>query len=134
MTKKKIDLASLDVNEACNKSVEIELKHPSTNKPIGVFISILGAESTIIRAHEKKVTDFDLKNISEDIIDVDTGIVEKRLVNLAKSATVSWINMVFEGEELEFSSENLDKIYNHPGLTWIVTQVYKAMKNLKLFM
>ena len=49
-----LDFDSLDTTAACEKPFELELLHPDTKKPLGVFVSIIGTESAEIKAEFRK--------------------------------------------------------------------------------
>jgi len=129
-----MDLAKLDVLEACNNPVETELKHPATERGIGSFVSILGCESTEMRKHERLIAD-------EKIAEMRSGKVKRtpdegvqRIINVALAATVGWRNVKHKGKKLEFTKENAKMLFNVPGLDWIPVQIYKEVQMLALFM
>lgn len=40
-----IDLASLDTQAACEQGAELELLHPATGQPLGVYLTLAGVDS-----------------------------------------------------------------------------------------
>jgi hypothetical protein len=51
MTDQAFDFAALDLASACDTPHEFELKHPQTGDGLGVFISVVGAESATFQAY-----------------------------------------------------------------------------------
>ena len=49
-----IDLASISAKAACNKGYELELTHPVSLEPLGVFIRVVGRESDAFQGHVRK--------------------------------------------------------------------------------
>ncbi len=129
-----LDLATLDVREACDKPYELELLHPATKKGIGSFVSILGCESTKIRQHERKIADEKLAELraGKSKRTPEEGV--QRIVDVALASCVSWRDMKFKGKKIEFNEANAKIIFEEPGLDWIAVQVYQEVQNLELFM
>lgn len=126
------DLAALDTSAACNQAVEIEIRHPITDEPLGVFISVLGRDSDI---YQRKV-----RALANDAIDRQRrGKGPKKLDeaeddNIAALAAVTtgWRNVVLHGEELAFSVANARKLYT--AVKPIREQVQEAVNDLENFL
>ena len=58
---KAFDLADLDTVKACNAGAEIELKHPVTLAPVGIFVTVLGKDSDAFRGFMREVVDANLR-------------------------------------------------------------------------
>ena len=135
---KMIDLATLDVREACDKPFEFELEHPATKKGIGSFVSILGCESGKIREHERIVADQRLAELQEGKKRRSPEEGVQRIIDVAVVATVGWKNIKHKdlngGKVLEFNLENVKALYSIPGLDWIPVQIYQKVQELESFM
>ena len=51
MDTKAFDFAALDLAEAADKPFEFEIKHPESGDGLGVFVSVVGAESATFQAY-----------------------------------------------------------------------------------
>lgn len=142
MTKTKdqppIDLGSLDLTAASNKGFELELAHPVSRKPLGVFITVLGKDSSAFRDHtrekvnERLRRNFEAQRKGKDqpIPTIDQS--EKEAAELLAAVTVSWRNVTVNGEALECTSANAKRLYlDHH---WIREQVDEAVADLGNFM
>ena len=139
MTKEKgFDLAALDTIEACNKAAEIEILHPLTGAPTGVFISVLGKDSDVYRGLVRGLADEKLRQ--QAVGRGDTATLEKmeRQNNEALAAvTTGWRTgekrvITLNGEELEFSQSNARRVYER--IIPVREQVAEAVNNLENFM
>lgn len=135
-----IDLADLDTSAACDKPVEVELKHPATHAPLGIFISIIGKDSSTFRDYIRESVNDNLRKQFSGKKDTDIPTVEKgeeKAVEAVTVCTVGWRTgdektLTFKGEVLPFNVANAKKVYE--ALPWIRQQVDEAIGNLSLFM
>lgn len=135
---KAFDLGALDTIEACNKPAEIEIRHPVTGAPTGVFISVLGKDSDVYRGRVRSLADQALRNQAAGKAPIENiDGLERKNIDALVAATVGWrsgdepvINL--KGEELEFSAANARKVYE--ALLPVREQVAEALNNLGNFM
>jgi hypothetical protein len=139
MTKDKaFDLASIDTVEACNKPAEIEIRHPVTGEPTGVFISVLGKDSDVWRGIVKGVAQEALKRRARGkAIDTDLDKADDIDIDALAKVTTGWRTgddptLLLKGEKLEFSHANARKVY--AGILAVRAQVTEAINNLENFM
>lgn len=144
MTKSKeappIDLGTLNATTAGNKGYELELLHPVSKKPLGIFITVLGKDSTAFREHtrdrvnERLRKNFEAQRKGKDqpVPTVEQG--EKETAELLAAVTVSWRNVTLDGEALDCTPANAKRLYLAPGLSWIREQVDEAVADLGNFM
>jgi hypothetical protein len=138
VSNKKFDIAELDTTKACDRGAEMELVHPVTAEPLGIFITILGKDSTVFREHIREAVNDKLRR--EQIArkrgkDLEPDTVEKseqESIELLTLCTKGWRNMVMGGHELEFTPANVRKVYSE--YPWIRKQVDEGIANLELFM
>lgn len=143
MSKKSFDLASIDTVAACNKGFEIELKHPVTQEPLGIFWTVLGSDSDVFRDYLREVTNEKIrkeamaKKRGRDV-EVDTvEVSEERAIELLTVCSVNWRStdkptITFKDAELEFNVPNVKKVLT--GLPWIRKQIDEGIGDLENFM
>ena len=138
-----LDLASLDTVAACDKGAEIELRHPVSNAPLGIFVSILGRDSTVFKNHihqsvnarirreamaRKRGRDVEILTVEEN---------EQEGIQALILCTTGWRtgeekHITFNGAKLAFNPENAKTIYT--ALTWLKKQVDEGVADLENFM
>lgn len=137
MTKTKFDLANLDVVKASNKPYKLELKHPATKEPLGMFISVLGRDSDIFTETMNEAINSDRRQRALDIKrgrDPKVETIEENMrdsVNLIAKCTVAFDNLNFNGP-YSFSYENAVKLYSEQS--WVLKQVTDAVNDIANFM
>lgn len=140
-----IDLASFDAATPCDAGAEIELMHPVSGAPIGVFVTVLGKYSKVFLDHTRRNSNEYLRKaqmLKKRGRDDETPTVEKfeeKSIEMLVACTTAWRTgdkpmIVFEGKELPFSTANASLIYSSSKLSWIRTQVDEAIADLGNFM
>ena len=128
------DLASLDTVAACNKPTEVEIRHPVSGAGIGVFISVLGKDSTAYKAKVRAFAEQSMNGVADASIDK----LEARNLDALVAATVSWRTgdvagkVILGGDTLDYSAENVRKVYT--DILPVREQVQKAINDLGNFM
>lgn len=150
---KAIDLNDLNTSAASDQGAEFELLHPVTQKPLGIFITVLGKHSEVFRNHIKDNINDRLRKAA---MSERTGKrqpvataeqTEREAVELMVLCTLGWryeeggkpnepgpgsINtLTHKGEELTFSVTNATTLYSE--LIWMREQVDAAIGDLELF-
>lgn len=149
---KPIDLSSLDTTAGSDKGAEIELKHPTNRKPVGIFISILGKDGQVFRDTVKERQN---EALAKRALAERQGVEPERLTaeqmeaaatDLLVVCTTGWRTVTrdekgeivseeptitFEGKALEFNVANARLLYTR--LLWIRKQVDEAIGSLELF-
>lgn len=147
-----LDLDSLDTGAACDKGAEIELKHPTTNAPLGIFVTILGKDSQAFREHVKQDVNERIRREAlatkrgKDIAPPTAEEAEDKATELLVVCTLGWRQRVdvaegetekfkptitYKGEELAFNVPNAKTIYSN--LLWFRRQVDEAIGDLENF-
>lgn len=132
------DLKSLDTVAASNAGAEIELRHPVTNAPIGVFVSVVGKDSDTYRTFQRlKFNEYlraeqQAKMRGRQPNQKSAEDYEDDMLSLLVACTRGWRGMVYEGEELAFTAENVRKVYQTQP--WIRDQVNEAVGDLGNFL
>lgn len=100
-TNKFVDLAKLDTADLCDTGAELELLHPGSSSPLGVFITLAGVDS---RAYRQALADIAEKRTRTGARGIDE--VRKEDIELASRCALGWRNVWLDGENLSFSIEN----------------------------
>lgn len=149
-----INLASLKAATASEVVFDLELLHPTTDEPIGLFIQIIGSNSAPVRklrdeqVNEMLKADFEKQRGKGKPPTVD-GAVKKNAKLIAR-ATVGWYEidlsipvgqkpkkvdgMPFGDTRIEFSEDAAIQLYTDPEYEWLYSQVDKAVGDLSNFM
>jgi len=132
-----IDLASIDTIKASNAGAEIELRHPVTNAPLGVFITVLGKDSDAYREFQRhKFNDY-LRNEAmakargKQPTAKSAEDYEDDMLTLLVSCTKGWRNVVFNAVTLPFTAENVRRIYK--SSPYVRDQINDAVGDLGNF-
>ena len=149
MTKAKtsLDLDSLDTGAACDKGAEIELKHPTTSEPLGLFVTILGKDSQVFREHVKQDVNARIRREAlaskrgKDVAPPTAEEAEDKATELLVICTLGWRQrnedgsfkdtITYKGEELSFNVPNAKTVYTN--LLWFRRQVDEAIGDLENF-
>lgn len=136
-----IDLGELDTVKACNDGAEIELRHPVTKAPIGVFWTVLGKDSDAFREHVRDTINDDLRRARNKKRTGDEAqtveMAEQRALELLLVCSRGWrtgdqpvINL--NGEQLTFSVSNAKRVLT--AMPWVKDQIDAAIADLENFM
>ena len=135
---KTFDLGSLDTIEACNKPAEIQIKHPVTGAPTGVFIRVLGKDSDTYRSIVRGMADETLKRQAMNKPSDDSlEKLERKNIEALVAVTTGWRTdkdptVTLNGDKLDFNAANVRKVYS--ALLPVREQVTEAINNLENFM
>lgn len=150
------DLASLDTGKASDDGAEVELTHPISGAPLGMFINVLGKHSQVFRDHLKERTNARLR---KDALarrrgkDPETPTAEQaeaEAVELLTLCTLGWRTETYEldankkkvvksneptlllnGEQLTFNANNATMLYD--SMIWVREQVDAFIGDLENF-
>lgn len=149
-----VDLDSLNTTTASDEGAEFELLHPVNEKPLGIFITVLGKHSQIFREHIKDTVN---ERIRRSAMAERTGKTvppptaeetERRAVELLVLCTLGWrfeardaktgklsgksvSTITHKGQELPFTVQNASNVYSE--IIWLREQVDRAVGDLELF-
>lgn len=136
-----IDLGELDTVKACNDGAEIELRHPVTKAPLGVFWTVLGKDSDAFREHVRDTINDDLRRARNKKRTGDEAqtveMAEQRALELLLVCSRGWrtgdqpvINL--NGEQLTFSVSNAKRVLT--AMPWVKDQIDAAIADLENFL
>lgn len=143
------DLGKLDTTTACEVTHELELRHPVTNEPLGMFIEHRGADSAEVLAITRRQTNELLKRSfvaqrkgKEDEAETVESLTD-RGTRVLVAATVAWFERDAKGKRIEgfgfgegrmtFTPENAADLYSRPGFVWLRRQLDDAVGDLGNF-
>lgn len=111
-----LDLATLDTTALCDQGAELELTHPVTGMPLGIWLTLAGMDSirwrnAVASLAERRLARRD-KMSSEDY--------RSNGIELLARCTLSWRGVVLEGQELSCSEANARRLYER--FPWIYEQ------------
>lgn len=142
-----IDFDSLDTSAASERGFELELVHPETKAPLGVFVNVIGMESPEVKAEIRKeinrdrVKEFQAARNSKDAAPKTIEEQEAETIRLAARVCKGWRTVIdgksepvihWKGEKLDFTADNLSRWLTHFG--WARTQVIEAANDLGNFL
>ena len=146
------DIGDFDTAAGSDKGAEIQLLHPTNQKPLGIFITVLGKDSQIFRDHVKHDVDQQLrkealaKRRGKNVEPLTAQDAEDKAVELLVLCTISWRSetydakgkvidnqpvIVSKGESLSFNVANAKRIYSEN--LWIRRQIDDAIGDLENF-
>lgn len=138
-----LDLASLDTVAACDAGAEIELLHPTTDAPLGIFISVLGRDSRVFKDYTRQSINTRLRKEAvnrkrgrdPEVATVEAAEEDSTAALVA--CTQGWRTgdvktLLFKGQDLPYSPPNALLVYN--ALPWIKRQVDEGIGDLANFL
>lgn len=138
-----IDLASIDTVAACNAGADVELLHPVTREPLGIFWRVLGRDSDVFKAHVNKNVNAKMrramlaKKRGRDAEPTTAEEAEADAIELLVACSAGWRTgdmptIEFKGSPLAFDENNARRVLT--ALPWIRSQVDEAVGDLENFM
>ena len=123
------DLSSLDVVRSANDGVAIDILHPVTKEPLGITITVLGADSAAFKklatdqnrrrlAKMEKQGGFKPSAVTQDERDEDA-------IELLAACTKAWNGVVLDAVTLECNRDNAMGLYER--LPWLREQIDVAI-------
>lgn len=129
---KPVDLSSLDLEGSAAKGAELELLHPITDEPLGIFITVMGARSNAFKRAIDRLNAEQLDTRRpQSKRKVTIEAVEARSSQALAAVTIAWRNVVFEGEALDCNPKNAEMLYSQRP--WIREQVDEFVGDAKNF-
>ena len=122
---RKFDIRNIDTKAAAEKGLEFELIWQ--DEPLGIKISVVDADSDVYKKH-KAVVDGKIATADKRGKPLNDEEKNDLYVRLAANCTKSWKDMVLDGEDVVFSTENALAVYTE--FPWIGTQVIAQIYNI----
>lgn len=99
-----IDLASLDTQAACEQGAELELLHPATGQPLGVYLTLAGVDS---RTHRQSLAFLAERRLKRRSVTPDDLRGED--VEVAARCTLGWRGVRIDGKEVAHSLDIFER-------------------------
>lgn len=135
-----LDLSTLNVSKAAERTTMIELEHPATGKPMldaeknPYYVEVVGDDHPDLRKLDRKHNDRRADRIRKrSDFGLDSDTLETEAAERLVLATRSWYLPPMNGETIAFTPKNAQMVYTDDGLSWIVEQVARGMKDRKRF-
>ena len=135
---KPLDLADLNTTAAADKGFELELLHPVSKAALGVFVGLVGKDSTAFRDHIRRSANERLRKQAmqqrrgKEIEVLTMERIEADAIELLAVSTTGWRGVTYKGEDLPFSAANARLLYTE--MTWVREQIDEAIGDLENFM
>lgn len=127
-----------DTVKASNNGHRFELLSPIDQTKTGIFISVLGRDSDVVRQILRDQIDAAARRALQARTKgkqppIQTSVeMEREGTDLLVAATLGWENMKVNGAMLEFNPKNALELYS--GYPWIRKQVDEAITDIEGFM
>lgn len=108
-----LDLASLDTAALCDQGAEMELVHPATGEPLGVYLTLAGVDS---RAWRKAVAAQVERRLSRRGGKISAEEIQANDIEILARCTLAWRNVVLDGEALSCTPDTARALYKR--LPW----------------
>jgi hypothetical protein len=118
------DLSSLPTHKI-EEGVAFDLLHPGTNKPVGVTITLLGADSSEVQELQHKLANKRINDVAKAGGKLKGLVTSEELeaekVEILVKATKGWDGLTDNGATYPFNPENARRLYTQHK--WIREQV-----------
>lgn len=118
-----MDILTLKTSKADAGAV-LTLKHPATEEPLAMTITLLGTDSAKSRAIQRRKQQATIDRMAKgrNAQKLDAGKLTEETVEDLIELTTGWTGFEEGGVALECSAENKRRIYSDPGLAWVKEQ------------
>lgn len=135
-TEGSIDLAALDIKTGAEEGRKLDLVHPTTGEPLGMWILVLGADS---EAYLEQMREFNRRSIERLKRNQRAKLTpeesEAQSLEVLVAITRGWSdNIKLDGQLLPFSAENARRLYADKRLGWIPEQIYRGVHDRANFL
>ena len=116
------DFASRDVAAKAEEGAELEVLDPITNEPVGVYITLAGADSAIHRTATATIAKRRLSNpkgFRNRALDPEK--FEAEGIEVLAACTLGWRGVIVEGAPLPCGRDNAVRLYTR--FPWLREQV-----------
>lgn len=114
-------------------TITLELEHPSTQEPLGAFITLAGPSHPETLKAGRAALDKQLKKGEGLLRGMTASSLERDMANALAARTLGWSGLAMAGDEVPFSREQAVQIYLDEDLQWIRKQVEAALKDTSRF-
>lgn len=132
------DLKKNNLSKLAEAGFEFEVLLPETLEPTGIFITVRGKESPVVKAYgRKKFQEFQQKESvakrrGKELEPMSLEEAEELSVESAVLRVIGWRGVQEDGVDVPFSKENAERILLEHA--WIREQVIEESDNLSNFL
>ena len=113
------DFASRDVTAKADEGAELEVLDPANGKPVGVFITLAGADSSVHRKATAAIANRRAKGGFRRNINLDD--LQTESIEVLARCTLGWSGVVLDGNDVPLSKEAAVTLYTR--FPWLREQV-----------
>lgn len=113
------DFASRDVTAKADEGAELEVLDPANGKPVGVFITLAGADSSVHRKATAAIANRRAKGGFRRNINLDD--LQTESIEVLARCTLGWSGVVLDGKDVPLSKEAAVTLYTR--FPWLREQV-----------
>lgn len=113
------DFASRDVTAKADEGAELEVLDPANGKPVGVFITLAGADSSVHRKATAAIANRRAKGGFRRNINLDD--LQTESIEVLARCTLGWSGVVLDGKDVPLSKEAAVALYTR--FPWLREQV-----------
>lgn len=113
------DFASRDVTAKADEGAELEVLDPANGKPVGVFITLAGADSAVHRKATAAIANRRAKGGFRRNINLDD--LQTESIEILARCTLGWSGVVLDGKDVPLSKEAAVALYTR--FPWLREQV-----------
>ncbi len=117
----------VDISKIEPTSRVIDIKHPSTDKPIGLSLEIVALSDDRVKAAERRGRD---KVLRKGVKRISAEVIDDTAEDVVVSSVVGWTwaeGVTFHGEQPKFSTKNVRKVIAE--LDFIREQIDEGLSN-----
>lgn len=138
------DLSAYDTRKGAEQGHEHELTDPATHEPLGVFITVIGADAPEYQDRQTTIARRRLNDFAKSRRMPSAHEADAAAIDLLAFATRSWrtatgnaaepftATVALDGKALAFTAENARMLYQR--LPWIREQLEEVIQNRANFL
>lgn len=115
------DISNLDgFTAALEDGTDVELKHPATDKPLGIVLRIVSYDSDRVRSVQRRQTDAAMRLRARNKAPT-SDMLETNGREIMAASVVSWTGMEMDGQTLECTRDNVLAVLKR--FPWVGEQI-----------
>lgn len=104
-----MDLASLDVSQALDDGIDVDIRHPTTNLPIGLTVRVTGYEGDRAKALRRKNLNEALRN-PRHVQTAEEAEARVLRIQVAIVLDWTWSGLTLDGETPDCTPEQVERV------------------------
>lgn len=130
-----MDLTKFDgLSRKFDEGVEIEIRHPVTNEPLGMKVRVASYQSERVKKVQRKLANAALRDQKRNPKKpVTVEETEEKAFEIVAAAVLDWSGFERDGEALACTPENVLSVIENSDLWFISEQIDKAADDQAAF-